>query len=80
MTLLLRRAEVDGLLGTVLGESRWLTVTQDMIHDFGVLTHDEQWIHVDVERAGREMGGTIAHGFLTLSLLSTLVADIWTFE
>ena len=80
MTLLLRRAEVDGRVGTMLGRSRWLTVTQEMIHDFGVLTHDEQWIHLDVERAQREMGGTIAHGFLTLSLLSTLVAEIWTFE
>ena len=48
-----------------------LTITQDMINRFAELTGDHQWIHVDVERAKREspFGGTIAHGFLTLSLL-----------
>lgn len=51
-----------------------------MINSFGALTMDEQWIHVDVERAQRENGGAIAHGFLTLSLLSSMVADIWQFE
>jgi len=49
-------------------------VTQDMINRFAELTGDHQWIHVDVERAKREspFGGTIAHGFLTLSLLPTM--------
>jgi len=49
-------------------------VTQDMINKFAALTGDHQWIHVDVERAKREspFKGTIAHGFLTLSLLPTL--------
>ena len=51
-----------------------LEVTQDMINRFAELTGDHQWIHVDVERAKREspFGGTIAHGFLTLSLLPAM--------
>ena len=51
-----------------------IEVTQDMINRFAELTGDHQWIHVDVERAKREspFGGTIAHGFLTLSLLPAM--------
>ena len=58
-------------VGKELGPSEWLTVTQEMIDKFADATGDHQWIHVDVERAKREspFGGTIAHGFLTLSLL-----------
>ena len=57
--------------------SGWLTVDQTMIDRFAVATHDHQFIHVDPERAKAETpyGGTIAHGFLTLSLLSTLAYD-----
>ncbi|MCB8837627.1 MaoC family dehydratase [Aurantimonas sp. VKM B-3413] len=57
--------------------SEWLTVDQTMIDRFAVATHDHQFIHVDPERARAETpyGGTIAHGFLTLSLLSTLAYD-----
>jgi len=57
--------------------SGWLTVDQEMIDRFAVATHDHQFIHVDPERAKAETpyGGTIAHGFLTLSLLSTLAYD-----
>ena len=60
--------------GTEYGPSDWLTVTQEMIDRFAEATGDHQWIHVDVERAKREMPGgkTIAHGFLTLSLLPRL--------
>src|ERR1051325_7468755 len=52
-------------------------VTQDMINRFADLTGDHQWIHVDVERAKREspFGGTIAHGFLTLSLLPRMRSE-----
>ena len=52
--------------------SEWITVTQKMIDDFGDATLDHQWIHVDAERSAREspFKATIAHGFLTLSLLS----------
>nr|WP_245198251.1 MaoC family dehydratase [Jiella mangrovi] len=57
--------------------SPWLTVDQTMIDRFAVATHDHQFIHVDPERAKAEtpFGGTIAHGFLTLSLLSTLAYE-----
>lgn len=57
--------------------SEWLTVDQTMIDRFAVATHDHQFIHVDPERAKAEtpFGGTIAHGFLTLSLLSTLAYE-----
>src|SRR5215475_9439406 len=61
-------------IGTELGPSEWLTVTQEMIDKFADATGDHQWIHVDVERAKRDMPGgkTIAHGFLTLSLIAGL--------
>lgn len=61
--------------GMRVAESPWLTVTQAMIDDFARLTNDAQWIHVDVERARRESpyGAPIAHGFLTLSLLTPLI-------
>src|SRR6266536_3231499 len=65
-------------VGRELGPSEWLTVTQEMIDKFAEATGDHQWIHVDVERARREMPGgkTIAHGYLTLSLLPRLSHDI----
>ncbi len=55
------------LVGTELGPSEWMTVDQAMIDKFAEATGDHQWIHVDVERAKREMPGgkTIAHGYLT---------------
>ena len=63
--------ELDTLVGTELGSSDWLTITQDMIDRFADVTLDPQWIHVDGDRAARESpyGTTIAHGFLTLSLI-----------
>ena len=65
------------LIGTEVGVSNWITVDQKMIDDFAKTTHDEQWIHVDPERAAREtpFGGAIAHGFLTLSLASRFAYD-----
>jgi acyl dehydratase len=61
-------------IGRELGPSEWVTVTQAMIDGFAEATGDHQWIHVDVERARREMPGgkTIAHGYLTLSLIPRL--------
>jgi len=69
--------EIAGLVGTDVGTSAWRTVTQAMIDGFAEATDDHQWIHTDPERAAREtpFGGTIAHGFLTLSLLSTLAYE-----
>lgn len=59
-------------IGEALGTSHWITVGQRHIDDFAACTGDHQWLHVDVERARREspFGGTIAHGYLTLSLLA----------
>jgi acyl dehydratase len=71
-------AELQSLVGQELGASRWLTVDQPMIQAFATTTMDQQWIHVDVERAKREGAGPIAHGFLIVSLMSTLLMDIWT--
>jgi acyl dehydratase len=67
------------LIGQELGASDWLEVTQDLIDRFAEVTGDHQWIHVDVERAKREMPGgkTIAHGYLLLSLLPKLGAGIY---
>ncbi|MFB9947378.1 MaoC family dehydratase [Rhizobium puerariae] len=66
--------DVPGLLGQELGLSDWIVVDQTMIDLFADATHDHQFIHVDPERAAAEspFGGTIAHGFLTLSLLSAM--------
>ncbi len=66
-------------LGEELGVSDWVTVDQATIDKFAEATGDHQWIHVDVERAKAEMPGgkTIAHGFLTLSLVPRLGATIW---
>jgi acyl dehydratase len=66
--------ELRSLIGQEAGVSDWLSVTQEMINQFADLTHDHQWIHIDVERARKEtpFGATIAHGFLTLSLLAHL--------
>ena len=66
--------ELKLLTGQEVGASDWITITQDMIDRFADLTGDHQWIHVDPERARREspFGSTIAHGFLTVSLLSQL--------
>ena len=67
-------ADVKGLVGTKTGISDWITVDQTMIDTFADATLDHQFIHVDPERAKAETpyGGTIAHGFLTLSLLSAM--------
>ena len=69
-------------VGEELGPSEWLTVTQEMIDKFADATGDHQWIHVDVERAKKELPGgkTIAHGYLTLSLLPRLAPTLMKVE
>ena len=69
--------ELQDLVGQQLGISDWLTVDQPMIDAFAQVSGDHQFIHVDPERARSEtpFGGTIAHGFLTLSLISRLCAQ-----
>jgi acyl dehydratase len=66
--------ELQPLVGQEIAASDWTPVTQEMIDTFAKLTGDQQCIHVDVERARRESpyGATIAHGFLTLALISQL--------
>lgn len=70
------------LVGHEAGVSDWVEVTQSMIDSFADVTRDRQWIHLDVERAQRESPykTTIAHGFLTLSLLSHLHGQAVRFE
>ena len=69
--------ELRGAVGLEVGLSQWRMVTQEMINEFADATDDHQFIHVDPVRAAAEMpfGGTIAHGFLTLSLLSTFAYE-----
>ena len=63
-------------IGEEIGLSKWITVDQSMINAFADATDDHQFIHVDPERAASSpFGGTIAHGFLTLSLLSAMNYD-----
>ena len=64
--------DLPGLVGTEVGVSDWLEVSQERVNQFADATGDHQWIHVDVARATREMGGPIAHGYLTLSLIPHL--------
>lgn len=64
--------DLPGLVGQETGVSDWIEITQERVNKFAEATGDFQWIHVDVERATREMGGPIAHGYLTLSLIPFL--------
>jgi acyl dehydratase len=68
--------DLPGLVGQEVGVSDWLEVSQERVNQFAEATGDHQWIHVDVERAKKEMGGTIAHGYLTLSLIPFLAAGL----
>jgi len=68
--------DLPGLVGTEVGVSDWVLITQERVNLFAEATGDHQWIHVDVERATREIGGPIAHGYLTLSLIPFLSAGM----
>ncbi|GAB3206730.1 MaoC family dehydratase [Nocardia tengchongensis] len=71
--------ELEKAVGTHLGYSDWHTVTQQQIDNFADATGDHQWIHVDpVRAAAGPFGATVAHGFLTLSLLPMLAAGVYT--
>ena len=71
-------AELTAHLGKEIGVSSWIMVDQRRIDAFAQCTDDRQWIHVDVERAAEEspFGGTVAHGFLTLSLRAPTIFEI----
>ncbi|TMR25163.1 MaoC family dehydratase [Nonomuraea turkmeniaca] len=69
--------ELKALAGQELGHSRWLEITQDRVNTFADATNDHQWIHIDPEKAkDGPFGGTIAHGYLTLSLLIPLFTEL----
>ncbi|MEE4014169.1 MaoC family dehydratase [Roseibium sp. FZY0029] len=72
----LAASELETLVGTEVGVSSWHLIDQARIDAFAEVTQDHQFIHVDPERAAETpFGGTIAHGFLTLSLLSAMAAE-----
>ena len=73
-------ATINEFVGRELGVSDWITVDQERINQFADCTGDHQWIHVDIERAQREspFGTTIAHGYLTLSLLPAMQYAVGT--
>ena len=72
--------EIAAAAGTELGVSEWLQISQERIDLFADATGDRQWIHVDPERAAEgPFGATIAHGYLTLSLLPFLGAQVYAF-
>jgi acyl dehydratase len=69
--------ELKALAGTDLGHTGWLEITQHRVNAFADATGDHQWIHVDTERAAAgPFGGTIAHGYLTLSLVVHLLTEL----
>jgi acyl dehydratase len=72
-----RPSDLIGKEGTRLGPTEWLLIEQDRVDGFADVTGDHQWIHVDVERArSGPFGGTIAHGYLTMSLVSYFLPDL----
>jgi acyl dehydratase len=73
--------EVEAAAGQELGTSDWVEVTQEQVDKFADATGDHQWIHVDVERAKTgPFGGTIAHGYLTLSMVPALGAQVMALD
>ena len=73
--------EVQAAANTEIGTSDWVTIDQRRVNQFADATGDHQWIHVDLERAKTgPFGGTIAHGYLTLSLIPWLGSQIFTLQ
>ena len=76
MTRYVSTSEFSELIGTELGASDWIEIRQERVNEFADATNDHQFIHVDLEKAkASTFGGTIAHGFLTLSLLTYLLTE-----
>ena len=71
--------EIESYKGKKMGHSEWMTIDQERINQFAEATSDHQWIHVDEEKAQKELPtkSTIAHGFLSLSLSVPLSAQVW---
>ena len=76
MPLDLRLPELAARVGEDLGASRWLEISQQQIEEFARVTGDHHWMHVDIGRATRERGGTIAHGLLIACLLPMLGEEL----
>jgi acyl dehydratase len=77
MTTVIDIADLPSKVGQHLGYSGWQTITQEQVNQFAEATGDRQWIHVDPERAkAGPFGGPIAHGYLTLSLIPALLAQV----
>ena len=77
MLVVERLCDLAGLEGRSLGRSSWHLIDQQRIDTFAAATGDDQWIHTDPERALRELGGpTIAHGYLTLSMIPVFMYEI----
>jgi acyl dehydratase len=73
--------DVVHAVGTQLGETEWLEITQQQVNQFADATGDHQWIHVDVEKAAKgPYGGTVAHGYLTLSLIARFGDELFSIE
>ena len=74
----IKYADLEQFAGQEIGHSEWVTIDQDRVNKFADATGDHQWIHLDVERAKRELPtkGTIAHGYLTVSLIPWLGSQI----
>ena len=70
MLKVVKPSEIESAIGTEIGTSEWVTIDQDMIDKFAEATMDNQFIHVDPEQATPIFGSTIAHGFLSLSLVA----------
>ena len=72
--------ELENIKGQDLGHSDWMAIEQDRINQFAAATVDHQWIHLDAEKAAKELPtkSTIAHGFLSLSLIVPLAAQVWS--
>ncbi len=74
------RKEIEKAAGSELGVCEWVKISQERIDSFADATGDRQWIHIDAERAADgPFGATIAHGYLTLSLLPLLSAQVYAF-
>lgn len=74
-------AAIEAAVGEELGTTDWVQMTQERVDRFAELSGDQQWIHVDVERAtASSFGGTIAHGYLTLSMLPAFAAELYTID
>jgi len=70
MLHIVKSSEIDSIIGKEVGTSDWITIDQDRINKFAEATMDHQFIHVDPEQAEPIFGSTIAHGFLSLSLVA----------